>query len=46
MGEDNGKDQLVNITNYLRQIRDYTRKVARKPTSEELARMKGLVSRL
>ena len=46
MGEDNGKDQLVNITNYLRQIRDYARKTTRKPTPEELARMMELVSRL
>ena len=46
MGEDNGKDQLVNVANYLRQIRDYTRKIARRPTPDELARLKDLVSRI
>jgi TIR domain len=46
MGEDNGKDRLVNITNYLIQIRDYIRQVARKPTPEEFKRMNDLVSQL
>ena len=45
MGEDNGKDQLVNVTNYLRQRRDFTRKIARKATPEEVARMAQLVQR-
>jgi hypothetical protein len=44
MGEDNGKNQLINISNYLRQIRDYARTVARKPTPEELARLRGFIS--
>lgn len=45
MGEDNGKNQLVGISNYFRQIREQTRKTARKPTSEELARVTQLLSR-
>jgi hypothetical protein len=32
MGEDNGKDQLVNVTNYLRMIGEHVRKTARKAT--------------
>ena len=39
LGEDNGKDQLVNVSAYLRQIRDYGRQAARKPTEEELRRL-------
>ncbi len=35
LGEDNGKDQLVNVGNYLRQIRDYVSERTRKPTPEE-----------
>jgi len=45
LGEDNGKDQLVNISNHLRQIRDYMRQVTRKPTQEELERIVALVAR-
>ena len=40
LGEDNGKDQLIHITNYLRHIRDYVRQRVRKPTDEEAARMR------
>ena len=43
LGEDNGKDQLVNISNYLRGICDFMRNAARKPTQEELARLTKLV---
>lgn len=46
MGEDNGKDQLVNVTNYLRQIRDFSRQASRKPTREELERMTAMVRAL
>lgn len=35
MGEDNGKDQLVTVSNYLREIGDYVRKASRRPTPEE-----------
>jgi hypothetical protein len=39
LGEDNGKDQLINVGNYLRQIRDYVGQRARKPTPEEDERL-------
>jgi hypothetical protein len=45
MGEDNGKDQLLNVGNYLRQIRDYIRQVARKPTAEEVKRLTKVQAR-
>jgi hypothetical protein len=35
MGEDNGKDQLVTVSNYFRQIAGYVRSVTRKMTDEE-----------
>jgi hypothetical protein len=44
MGEDNGKDQLVNVGNYLRQIRDYVRQGSRKPTPEETARLRQILA--
>ena len=37
LGEDNGKDQLVRVGNYLGQIRDQVRRMARKLTREEAA---------
>jgi hypothetical protein len=46
LGEDNGKDQLVNVSSYLRDIRDYMRNVARKPTEEELQRLLALIQEL
>jgi hypothetical protein len=46
LGEDNGKNQLVNVSNYLRDIRDYMRSVARKPSREELGRLLALVQEL
>lgn len=45
MGEDNGKDQLVNITNYIKEIRDHIRKTARKATSDEIQRMMSILSK-
>ncbi len=39
LGEDNGKDQLVNVGNYLRQIRDYLSQRVRKPTPEQAERL-------
>jgi hypothetical protein len=39
MGEDNGKDQLVNITGYLRKIAEHVRRTARKATPDELERI-------
>jgi hypothetical protein len=44
MGEDNGKDQLVHIGNYLARIRDYVRNTARRPSAEELALMLKLMA--
>jgi hypothetical protein len=35
MGEDNGKDQIVTVSNYFRQIAGYIRTVTRKMTEEE-----------
>jgi hypothetical protein len=35
MGEDNGKDQYINVSAYLTGIRDWMRHVSRKPSSEE-----------
>jgi hypothetical protein len=46
LGVDNGKDQLVSVSNYLRDIRDHMRGVARKPTTEELKRLMALIQDL
>jgi hypothetical protein len=46
MGQDNGKDQLVHIANYIEKTRDHIRATARKPTQQELERMKSLISNL
>lgn len=35
LGEDNGKDQFINVSSYLIGIRDWMRHVSRKPTREE-----------
>jgi hypothetical protein len=45
MGQDNGKDQLVKIANYIEQIRDHIRTTARKPTEEEIQRLMSLLSK-
>jgi hypothetical protein len=39
MGVDNGKDQLINISGYLKSIREYIRSVSRQPTPEEIKKM-------
>lgn len=39
LGEDNGKVQVVNISDYLKNIRDYLRATSRKPTAEEHQRL-------
>ena len=44
MGQDNGKDQLVRVSNYLIGIREYVRSVSRKPTHEEAKRMLEIVA--
>ncbi len=45
MGEDNGKDQLVKIANYIEKIRDHIRATARKATPEEFERMIKLLAK-
>jgi hypothetical protein len=45
LGQDNGKDQLINIGNYLKQIRKHFRKIARNLTPEEAARVQEIISR-
>lgn len=37
LGEDNGRDQLVTVSNYFRQIADYVRSITRRLTDEEQA---------
>jgi hypothetical protein len=45
MGEDNGKDQLIHISDYLKGIRHYIRSVSRKPSAEESQKMMQIMSR-
>lgn len=44
LGEDNGKDQLVNISDYLKSIRQYLRATSRKPNREEHQRFIEIVA--
>jgi hypothetical protein len=44
MGEDNGKDQLVRIANYIEMIRDHIRATARKATPQEIERIRLILS--
>lgn len=44
MGEDNGKDQLIDISDYLKGIRHYIRSVSRKPSEEESQKMIKIMS--
>ena len=44
MGQDNGKDQLINISEYLKGIREYIRSVSRKPTREEVMKIHEIVT--
>jgi len=44
LGEDNGKDQLVNISDYLKLIREYMREVSRKTTPEEQQRLINIIN--
>lgn len=39
LGLDNGKDQLVNASNYLMGVRDFIRSISRRPTLEEAQRL-------
>jgi hypothetical protein len=43
LGEDNGKDQYINISSYLIGIRDWMRHVSRKPTKEESTRFREII---
>jgi len=45
MGEDNGKDQLVRISNYIEMIRDHVRRTARRVTEQELERLVSLLAK-
>jgi hypothetical protein len=45
LGEDNGKDQLVNVKNYLSKVRDQARGRLRKLTEEETARLAEILAR-
>ena len=45
MGQDNGKDQLVNISDYLKNIREYISSVSRKPTREEAMKIHEIMAR-
>ena len=44
LGEDNGKDQFINVSNYLIGIRDWMRHVSRKPTTKESAAFKKIIA--
>jgi hypothetical protein len=39
LGEDNGKDQLINMSDYLKSIREYMRATSRQPNQEEQHRL-------
>lgn len=45
LGEDNGKDQLIDISDHLKSIRDYIRSVSRHPNEEELQVIREIRSR-
>jgi hypothetical protein len=44
LGQDTGKAQLVNISEYLTQIRHYINSVSRKASTEELMRMAKIIA--
>jgi len=45
LGEDNGRDQLINIANYLGEIRDHVRRNIRKLAADETVRLARILSR-
>jgi hypothetical protein len=45
LGEDNGKDQLVNVKNYLVKVRDQARGRLRRLNAEETARLAEILSK-
>lgn len=44
MGQDNGKNQLINVSDYLIGIREYIRSVSRQATPEESKRLKEIIA--
>lgn len=44
LGQDNGKDQLVNVSNYLKGIREYLRATSRKPNKMEQQKLLEIVA--
>ncbi len=44
LGEDNGKDQLVNVSNYLKNIRDYMRATSREANPEEQKKLLQIIT--
>jgi hypothetical protein len=44
MGQDNGKDQVLNISEYLKGIRQYVRGASRNPTADELRRVHEIMA--
>ena len=44
LGQDNGKDQLLNISDFLKQIRAYVKSVSREPTTAEVVEMHKIMA--
>lgn len=44
LGEDNGKDQLINMSDYLKGIREYLRATSRQPTHDEKQRLRQIIA--
>jgi hypothetical protein len=44
MGADNGKDQLVNVSDHLTNIREYVRSISRQPTREETQKIHAIMA--
>ncbi len=44
LGEDNGKDQLININDYFKMIHKQTKETSRRPTQEEQMRLLKVIS--
>ncbi|MFA5763064.1 MAG: toll/interleukin-1 receptor domain-containing protein [Bacilli bacterium] len=45
LGDDNGKDQIVDLKDYLQGIQKYLRAATKKPSDEELSKMFAIISR-
>ncbi|EAU53739.1 toll/interleukin-1 receptor domain-containing protein [Mariprofundus ferrooxydans] len=44
LGEDNGKDQVINISNYLKDIREYMHTISKKLTPDEQQRLMKIIA--